>query len=538
MWAHLERNGQLDFVYFFHPTLINKLKITTRVANLNIKTKVPQVVFSFLLMSFIIWKSLSYWWQTELPIELLLKGLSLSIIVGSLLFLQNKKEKRLFDWLLFVTILFSAGILWFVSTSFNQKPPKQRKLQLIWKIKLPKRSIVWKNVEAQQKNILCVAMNLRQKVYAIDLKTGKLKWIFKVPHKMRPKIISRQQTLFLTTTHAVYALDVQTGKLKWRKEWVTHINKKQRSTERTITPAHYWLLGIRKNVLVFLLNSQQTLFAINSTNGKLLWKRKAQYVNSSSSLGVQDTLNTTYLRVNSNKDKKISYQPFTTLELKTGDVLWQKSIKGYNQEVRGEKELLFVRSFRKIYAFTPRKGKLVWKKDPTKDWDPKMVLLSLHKSLGPLVFGMGMVRTSFEKPHSYSLKLYAFKRTTGQLVWSKGYKEILQPPTSWKKQLIIVTKANIYAAVPETGVHLWKYNTGKRSEWIKNIVNDRIFYYQNNYLHALNVRTGKLQWKYPVQGGNCSHPFYKNGTFYFGDKDGNYYAVREIPKKASRPKQK
>lgn len=47
-----------------------------------------------------------------------------------------------------------------------------------------------------------------------------------------------------------------------------------------------------------------------------------------------------------------------------------------------------------------------------------------------------------------------------------------------------------------------------------------------DYLHAVDVATGKEKWRFRVDGQVFSSPLVDNGTIYFGCVDGNVYALR------------
>ena len=99
-------------------------------------------------------------------------------------------------------------------------------------------------------------------------------------------------------------------------------------------------------------------------------------------------------------------------------------------------------------------------------------------------------------------------------------------------------RSDFYAVNAEDGTLLWSIPSGEACDsWIHPlIVGETLYLAQGgqiqstgqDFLHALELETGKSKWKYQASSSIIGSPAIGNGLVYFGSFDGWFYALDEM----------
>lgn len=126
--------------------------------------------------------------------------------------------------------------------------------------------------------------------------------------------------------------------------------------------------------------------------------------------------------------------------------------------------------------------------------------------------------------------LHAIKTDTGEKVWEFkaefGIRSI--PVISYGTIYFGSFDKNLYALDSKTGKEIWKFTSS--SHIVSSpLVNGNIIYISTYYdgIYAYDMSTSKVKWRYLPGGYLDSSPVYANGVVYFGCQDGYLYALRE-----------
>ncbi len=138
---------------------------------------------------------------------------------------------------------------------------------------------------------------------------------------------------------------------------------------------------------------------------------------------------------------------------------------------------------------------------------------------------------------SYKGVVYAFKLSTGAMLWSYSFNNngVSSSPAVWNGMVYIgggpdylerpgVHTVNAFNA--STGALVWSYTTGA-DVLSSPIVSNGVVYIgsEDNNVYALNASTGALLWSYATGGQVNSSPALSNGVIYVGSDDDNVYAL-------------
>jgi len=129
--------------------------------------------------------------------------------------------------------------------------------------------------------------------------------------------------------------------------------------------------------------------------------------------------------------------------------------------------------------------------------------------------------------------LYAFNATDGTELWNVSFSGTMSTPAIAGEMLYIGSKdGKLYSFNASTGQEVWNYTAIRSpSAWdsIKSspAFADNVVYFATNEANgkviALNASDGTLIWEYEVNQYIMSSPFVYNGKLYIGADDGNLY---------------
>jgi outer membrane protein assembly factor BamB len=105
------------------------------------------------------------------------------------------------------------------------------------------------------------------KVYALDLRTRKLRWATQTDTEIDSSAAYHRGTIFIGTNGGhVYALDARTGRIRWRASSYSHFPNGREYFYATPAVAYG---------RVFVGNTDGTLYAFGERSGDLLWAQRA-----------------------------------------------------------------------------------------------------------------------------------------------------------------------------------------------------------------------------------------------------------------------
>jgi eukaryotic-like serine/threonine-protein kinase len=140
--------------------------------------------------------------------------------------------------------------------------------------------------------------------------------------------------------------------------------------------------------------------------------------------------------------------------------------------------------------------------------------------------------------HASMAGLYALDLKTGQEIWhfktsgGSGYS------IAANEKVVCVGGWDFYAVNAEDGTLLWSIPSGGACDsWDHPlIVGETLYLAQGgqiqstgqDFLHALELETGKSKWKYQASSSIIGPPAIGNGLVYFGSSNGWFYALDEM----------
>ena len=255
--------------------------------------------------------------------------------------------------------------------------------------------------------------------------------------------------------------------------------------------------------ILYVGSDDGTLYAINATDGRLVWSTD-NYGNIRSSPSVSGGL--VYVGAGN------GLRAFDAFD---GTVVWTYTISGggvYSSPAvsRG---IVYTGSFdNNTYALNATSGKLIWR----------------YATGGPIGFSSPVVVGDIVYVGSHDGKLYALDSRLGTKLWSYATGGLIDSSPAVSDGNVYVGSAdeNVYALNAEDGSLVWKYKTGD-AVFSSPAVSKGILYVGSGdrNLYALNALTGALLWKYTTRGAVVSSPSLSGNTLFFGSSDGNLYAL-------------
>jgi len=140
--------------------------------------------------------------------------------------------------------------------------------------------------------------------------------------------------------------------------------------------------------------------------------------------------------------------------------------------------------------------------------------------------------------HASMAGLYALDLKTGQEIWhfktsgGSGYS------IAANEKVVCVGGWDFFAFNAEDGTLLWRIPSGGACDsWGHPLIVDETLYLAQggqiqstgqDFLHALELETGKSKWKYQASSSIIGPPAIGNGLVYFGSSDGWFYALDAV----------
>ncbi|MDH5719885.1 MAG: PQQ-binding-like beta-propeller repeat protein [Spirochaetia bacterium] len=246
----------------------------------------------------------------------------------------------------------------------------------------------------------------------IIVKNNGIKWLFSADSKAINPIVSDGRVFFTDIKKNIYSLDEETGKLIWKID-LTKIASQFISFRKIMGKAKYPL--VYKNFLV--ITDSIAIYCIDKFTGKILWARtglqSGDYSTAKNSIKVDGIYADPFLA-----NDAIFYgtrTAFYSRNIANGKLNWEnKSIQSFSGFPAVYENFIFAQSvdYNKkeynLYCLNRHTGQILWQNR----------LEMPFKIFAPLVY-----KEKVFMP--IDSKLYSFDLTTGKLLNTKDYKEVI-----------------------------------------------------------------------------------------------------------------
>jgi outer membrane protein assembly factor BamB len=300
----------------------------------------------------------------------------------------------------------------------------------------------------------------------------------------------------------VYALNATNGSLLWSQSF---------GSDSGSSPA------VVNNVVYISLNSG-TLYALNATNGTQIW---------SVFLGVGlagPTVVNNVIYVSSQNN-------VYALNATTGTRIWQYPVGGFPTTYYNK--IVYVSSQdgggdTLLYALNALNGKVLWNYSLGGDWYSNTTTAVVANGIIYVGFGSLPGNGGCSGDDGGSGDVYALNATSGTLLWetSAGF---CDASTAVTNNTVYVGGADgsVNALNAITGKIVWSFNVngnfGKPIYSAPTVANG-VVYISNGDLLALNATNGTILWTHSFNNTNYASPVVVNGVVYLIAQDGNMYA--------------
>ncbi len=356
--------------------------------------------------------------------------------------------------------------------------------------------------------------------YALDAKTGNLRWRFKLGDAVRSPLSADATVLYAGAWHSLYALDARTGERRWRRETnglsdrlpspvdgVIYVGLdggrlyalEAQSGEERWSSEHSGLVtpAVMKDGVVYagalnpFGNSDAYLVAIDAAHGKSLWHfglGRPIYNPVYAAPAVAEDL--VYVGTESGR--------VYAIDTATGSARWQYDVDGRLYAAPTVVEgTVFVGSWpasealrHSVYALNAKTGELRW-------------------------------RSGCERIGS------AKARSIGGLATSENPPKVLSSITVSGGLVYFGSNDNqVHSLDADTGKVRWCYRTGGSVEFSPTLA-DGVAYVvsTDNYAYALDAMTGEALWHYRIGSRAASAPMVIDGTVFIALENGTVIAI-------------
>ncbi len=339
-------------------------------------------------------------------------------------------------------------------------------------------------------------------LYALDKNTGKTIWSYRTGGQIKSKpLIYNETIIFNSTDGLIYSLNKHNGNEKWQFKT---------EGEKMYDIWDYYLSSpVSFEGIVYAGSGDSYVYAINAENGQLIWKQKTGDVVHASPV------------VFNQKVMAGSFDGyFYAFDYKTGDVQWKFKTVGdvyfpkgeiQREAVVYENSVVFGSRDYNIYALNCNTGTGLWNMKESGSW----IIATPLVFKGNLYFGT-----------SDSHRFYCMIAQTGEVKWTLPLNMRVYGTASMANGNIAFGCFNgkLYFVNPETG----KINSVFQTQESKIRYSD-IYASDDSFRKDFNLfgkETGESEKKILALGSILTSPLVENLTLYFGDANGNFYALR------------
>ena len=258
------------------------------------------------------------------------------------------------------------------------------------------------------------------------------------------------------------------------------------------------------NKTLFFSSWNGEVYAVNSNNGRELWRKKIGWSTRSSPFVVD---NRVFIG---------SSDGLYALTSVDGDIVWRnENIGVVSSKPFVSEGVVYCGSLDgKIYALNMLNGEMLWSYT-TDD--------SIYSS--PVVVGDAVYFGSNDG------RLYALNKNNGEIIWFHQTEDsIVSSPVVYKDFIIFGSwDGNLYALNQIDGELKWNFTTGWGVVSTPTIWMDTVYFGSlDNNLYAINADNGTLKWFFTCKAGIQSSPKVYGGVVFFGCDDGRVYALNAL----------
>jgi outer membrane protein assembly factor BamB len=303
-----------------------------------------------------------------------------------------------------------------------------------------------------------------QHLYAVDAKTGEVKWRFKMEGGVyvSSPVISDGIIYVGSYDHNLYAVDARSGKPVWKFQ----------TRDKVLSSA--FVHGDR----VYFGSNDYNLYCLDKRTGELVWKFKTQGEVVSTSV------------VHKGMVFFGSYDHLLyCLDAESGRLVWKFETQGdiFNTTpFLINEDIIYFDSFDNyMRAVDINTGQLVW----------KFLTGRYGMQDGPIMHNGILYQTNREGV-LYALTL------SGKIIWEFRINDIIARPIIHGNRIYLGTgDYNLYCLDLRTGRVLWKFPTQGELWWKPAVWDDRIYFTSMDcFLYCLDLSTHKVIWKLRGQG--------------------------------------
>ena len=328
-----------------------------------------------------------------------------------------------------------------------------------------------------------------------------LQWVTEVGPVVSSPVFDGGILYVSTLTGRVFCLDISRRIFLWHESFGPVVSSPLLTDSL--------LIGATFNGWIKENNSENSIFAIDRTNGGIIWELKIEGDFFSSPCILDEKI------IIGSLDKKIY-----CLDL-SGNLLWHYETNG---EIWSSPSLdtdyIYVGSDdANIYSLN-MDGSLRW----------KTRLNGKIRSSSPCLASEDHLL--FCGTHEGGM--YCIDTIKGSVKWSKQIQNpVLSSPTVIEGKVIFATSNNsVYCFESNSGSKLWEFETGDKVWSSPSLVqNDKMLFFGclDSNIYGVNVTLGKQEWKFPTMGMIDSSPCIANGLLFVCSRDGLLYVFGKNP---------
>ncbi len=363
----------------------------------------------------------------------------------------------------------------------------REKGEFLWKTRLD--SIVSSSILIKNSSILFSASDY---LYAIDSKTGNIKWFRKLPCEIYSSpVIDDSQLYFGTWDGKLYAFVYKIGKYEWYHQSYGYVY-----STPIILPNGIGYESTDNKFRIVDNKGKQELFSYNVMATKYFSPK------STGDILILDGLG--YL---------VAYDLKQNKELWRTEQLDIQKWKVYTTPAIGKDIVVYGSNDQNCYALSLKDGKSLW----------------TFKTEGTIRGAPAISKDTVFCP-SADKNLYALNLKNGKLKWKFTSESYIMASPSIAYNTIYIGSYDkyMYALNEKTGSIKWKFLADDSIDGSATIADNTVYFgTKAGSLYALDATTGKELWNFKTSHAIITAPLVKDGIVYITSSDGYIYALEQ-----------
>ena len=339
-------------------------------------------------------------------------------------------------------------------------------------------------------------------LYALDKRTGNLRWIYKTEGAIHSTpLVSDGRVYFNSKDGNIYSVQETTGQLLWKFQ--THGEKQYDLWD------YYLSSPVINDGILYIGSGDSCIYALDAQNGQCIWKHKTNGVVHATPL---IAFNTVYIGSFDGN--------FYAIDAKTGHLKWKFKTIGDMYFPKGEiqrgaalyqNSILFGSRDYNIYALDAQTGTGRWNMKEIGSW----IIAT------PLVIGNNIYFGT-----SDSHLFYCMDADGGTVKWKLPLNMRVYGTACQADENIAFGCFNgkLYFVNPENGKTISIYQTEESKQRYSTLYNQNDEFRSDFELYG--KETKQSEKKILSLGSILSDPKVEGNIIYFGDANGNFYAIR------------